>query len=137
MRIGSAALLLAPGLSWLLASAAPAQIARVDELQVSYGAFVDDFDDGVFPDGGEGEPALYLVPCGVVTDADESGGRLILAGPDPTCSIPNLVGEQVAGLFAAAGDLEVTGTFVGQVPALNQAYGVIVNNLTGSDFVTL
>jgi hypothetical protein len=48
----------------------------VDELQVSYGAFVDDFDDGVFPDGGEGEPMLYTVPCGVVTDADESGGLL-------------------------------------------------------------
>jgi hypothetical protein len=105
--------LLALGLPWLLASAAPAQIARVDELHVAYGAFVDDFDDGVFPDGGEGEPMLYTVPCGVVSDADESGGRLTLAGPDPVCAVPDLVAENVAGFFAAAGDLEVTGTFVG------------------------
>jgi hypothetical protein len=124
-------------LSWLSAGAAPAQIARVDELQVSYGAFVDDFDDGVFPDGGEGEPMLYTVPCGVVTDADESGGLLTLAGPDPVCGVPNLVAENVAGFFAAAGDLEVTGTFVGQVPSLDHAYGVIVNDLTGADFATL
>jgi hypothetical protein len=109
----------------------------VDELQVSYGAFVDDFDDGVFPDGGEGEPMLYTVPCGVVTDADESGGLLTLAGPDPVCGVPNLVAENVAGFFAAAGDLEVTGTFVGQVPSLDHAYGVIVNDLTGADFATL
>jgi hypothetical protein len=137
MQARSAALLLAPVLSWLLAGTAPAQIARVDELQVSYGAFVDDFDDGVFPDGGEGKPMLYTVPCGVVTDADESSGRLTLAGPDPVCGVPNLVAENVAGFFAAAGDLEVTGTFVGQVPALNHAYGVIVNDLTGADFATL
>ena len=58
MRARSVTLLLAPGLSWLLASAAPAQLAEVDELQVSYGAFVDDFADGVFPDGGVGEPML-------------------------------------------------------------------------------
>jgi hypothetical protein len=121
----------------LAAGPAPAQLARVDELQVSYGPFVDEFDDGVFPDGGEGEPMLYTVPCGVITDADESGGLLTLTGPDPTCSVPNLVADNGAAFFAAAGGLEVTGSFVADIPAPDQAYGVIVNNLTGADFATL
>jgi hypothetical protein len=138
MEVRSAILSLAIALAALLAAGpAPAQLARVDELQVSYGSFVDEFDDGVFPDGGEGEPMLYTVPCGVITDADESGGLLSLTGPDPACSVPNLVADNAAAFFAAAGGLEVTASFVADIPAPDQAYGVIVNNLTGADFATL
>ena len=130
-RIALAAVLLGAG------PAAGADLARVEALSVVYGEFLDDFEDGVFPDGGPGEPLRYFLPCGEVGDADEADGRLTLAGPDPTCGLPGFVGESVASFFAAAGDLTLGATYVHDVPAPNQAYGVTIAGNDGADFVSL
>jgi hypothetical protein len=127
-----AALVLGPG-----AAAETADLARVEELSVRYAEFVDDFEDGIFPDGEPGEPLRYFLPCGELDDEDESGGRLTLAGPDPTCGLPGLVGESVASFFAAAGDVTLPATFVHDVPALYQGYGVTIAGADGADFVSL
>ena len=127
-------------LAVLLSGADPAagvDLARVEALSVGYAGFLDDFEDGTFPDGGAGEPLRYFLPCGEVGDEDEAGGRLTLAGPDPTCSLPGFVGESVASFFAAAGDLTLAATWVQDVPAPNQAYGVTIAGNDGADFVSL
>jgi hypothetical protein len=117
--------------------AAGVDLARLEALSVRYAGFLDDFEDGIFPDGGAGEPLRYFLPCGEVGDADETGGRLTLAGPDPTCGLPGFVGESVAGFFAAAGDVTVTATFVEAVPATQQGYGVTLAGPDGTDFASL
>ena len=121
-----------------LAPATATELGRLDRLEVSYGEFLDDFADEVFPDGGLGEPTLYTVPCGTLSDTDEVGGTLTLAGPDDLgCPGDGIVSETAAGFFAAAGALSSVATFVGAIPAFGQSYGVIVSNLTSTDFVTL
>jgi hypothetical protein len=127
-------------LALLLSGAAPAagvDLARVEALSVGYAGFLDDFEDGIFPDGGPDEPLRYFLPCGEIGDQDEAGGRLTLAGPDPTCGLTGLVGESVASFFAAAGDLTLGATYVEDVPAPNQGYGVTIAGSDGADFVNL
>jgi hypothetical protein len=127
-------------LALLLSGADPAagvDLARVEALSVGYAGFLDDFEDGVFPDGETGEPLRYFLPCGEMDDDDEADGRLTLAGPDPTCGLAGLVGESVASFFAAAGDLTLGATYVEDVPAPNQGYGVTIAGSDGADFVNL
>ena len=84
-RLGLVVALIAALGAGTSARAEPPPPFEVEAWSASWAPFVDDFEDGLFPDGDPGEVALYQVECGTVTDAQEAEGRLRLAGPGALC----------------------------------------------------
>lgn len=113
-RLGVVAALLATLGAGPAARAEPPPPFEVDDWSASWAPFVDDFEDGLFPDGDPGEVTLYHVECGVVTDAQEAEGRLRLEGPGELCDAqldPTLRGAFLSLNTLLAGGLRLRARF--------------------------
>ncbi len=105
----------------------------------SDGLFVDDFDDGVFPDGmPAGEPVVYSVSCGDISDEHESDGQLVLSGPSVNCDSPSasMASPTLATTqFTATPPFRVSATFrFEEVPLFNLGYGILASARDSEDF---
>jgi hypothetical protein len=120
-------------LALLLAGAAGAYRYDVRAWSASWQGLADDFEDGVLPMGGPGEAPIYRPICGV-TGGSESGGALVLAGPDPACpASPGAILATTGGTSLG----ESRATFRFAVPALGQNYGISLASETTSDTALL
>jgi hypothetical protein len=133
-RTGIAAFAAAGLLAWAAtAHAANSNFAfQVEEWAVDWDGFEDAFEDGVFPDGGPGEP-LHYVACGV-GDSRETGGALMLSGPDLACD-EGVVFASTAFPIPSEGKSYATYRF-GPLP-LNTASGLQVVSADAANFVAL
>jgi hypothetical protein len=126
-------LVLAPSLALGLAGAAGAYRYDVLEWSAAWEGFADDFEDGALPAGGPGEAPIYLPLCGVDGD-DETGGALVLSGPDPLCPAgPGAVLATTGGTTVG----ETRATFRFAVPAPGQSYGLTLSDAGSTDTATL
>jgi hypothetical protein len=116
-----------------VASAAGAYRYDVEEWSATWEGFSDDFEDGLLPVVGSGGAPIYLPIC-AVTSESETGGALVLEGPDPLC--PNTPGAVLATTGGSTVG-EIRATFRFEVPAFGQVYGITLSDAASTDIALL